>query len=902
MPLAPGSRIGPYEVLSALGSGGMGEVYRARDPRLQRDVALKTLPDAVAADPDRLARFEREAKLSAGLNHPHVATLYGLEEIGGVRALVMELVEGPTLGERMAGGRIPLEEILLIALQMSEALEAAHERGVIHRDLKPANVKLTAGGAVKVLDFGLGKALAGETSASAPGAGPVTALPTVTSDRTQAGIILGTAAYMSPEQAKGRPADRRSDIWSFGVVLYECLTGRRLFAAETVSETLASVIRDEPDFGALAPGTPPRLRALLERCLVKDPRRRLQAIGDARVELEDLLHGAGGPPGGVHETRGASAARRSLLLNVAPWGLAAAVTAGLWMAMSGAGGPSAPPGEPVRRVEIQGISVVSSSNVAISPDGSSIVSYDVTPGAPGLLRRRLDSYDVQLIQGTEAGFNPFFSPDGRTLGFFSGKRLCVVPLEGGVRRCLAAADGYATGSWGEDGTIVFQHHPAGSGEKSGLMKVPASGGTASWLTEVARAGGELEHRYPQILPGGRHVLLSVYRGLRDVDTAVVPLAGGEPKVVLPKTVRARYVPTGHLVYVDGATAVVRAVPFDLGAMAATGPPVDVVRDIYSPADSIPAFEISAEGTLLYSTGGQFGEDFSVVRVDRSGLVTPLVEELASWTQPRVSPDGRTLLLRRAEQPDCHLWLLDLERKALTRLTMDGDHHNALWVGDGAEIAFSIQRSQDRVRQLFALPSDGGGAPRSLAVMDYPAVPGSMTPDGRYLAVSHDDRRERNDIDVIDMKTGQARAFLATEHDEDHPDFSPDGRWVAYTSNETGRAEVYVRPFQGSGAKYRVSTGGGTGAVWSRDGRELFYAEGIRLMRAVIATQPRFTASTPEPVVENAQFVWERVRNYDVTSDGRSFVMIRRAGSTGRTLRVVSGWFTELRRMAPGRDR
>ena len=896
MPLSTGARLGPYEIVAPLGTGGMGEVYRARDTKLGREIAIKVLPAGVAQDAERLARFKREAQTLASLNHPNIAAIYGLEEAGGTLFLVLELVEGEDLAERLTRGAVPLDEALAIAKQIAEALEEAHERGIVHRDVKPANVKITPGGKVKVLDFGLAKALESGAYSGAGGADPAKS-PTLTSAGTVAGMILGTAAYMAPEQAKGKTVDRRADIWAFGVVLWECLTGKALFAADTVAETIGHVMTREPDPALLPRATPLALRELVARCLVRDPRHRLQAIGDARIAIEQAIARPAAEPSAAPARRGIP---RGVV--VAAAGAGAAVTLGLlalagWLQLGGSGRPTA--AATPRRTEIVGLSVVDSSSVAISPDGSEIIGYDMTPSRPQLLRRSLDSFEIQAIPGTESGFNPFFSPDGRSIGFFADQHICVLAADSSSRRCLAEAHGFAAGSWGRDGSIVYSSQPSGGAALAGLWRVPSAGGEPVRLTTVDVQQGERGHVYPQVLPDGRNVLYSIVGETRSA-IAVVPLAGGDARTILANAGRGRYVPSGHLVYWDAPRGRLSAVRFDLDRLAIAGTPVELGFDLASTGDATISFDVSDTGTLVYSIGAQFGDDFTVEIADRSGQLTTIVDERASWGQPRVSPDGKQVLLRRSAQPDCSLWLLDLERGTLSRIGLDGDNHNPLWLADGERFLVSrqVQGSQDR--QVYEQRIDGGGPPERLVTNEFAALAESVSPDGRFLAVTRDGRRDRNDILVFDRETGETRPFVATDFDEDHPAFSPDGTLLAYAASDTGRSEIYVRPFPGPGATYAISTHGGTGPVWSRDGRELFYAEGNKMMRAEIRRTPRFTASAPQRLFESAEFVWERRRNYDVLPDGSGFIMVRRGAGTPatRSLRVVLDWFTELERLAP----
>jgi len=900
MTLEVGSRLGPYEIAAKLGEGGMGEVFRARDTRLERDVAIKVLPSEFTKDSERLARFEREAKLLAQLQHPNIASIYGTEESGGVRALVLELVDGPTLAERLEQRPVPLDESLAIARQVAEALEEAHEKGIVHRDLKPQNIKASVDGKVKVLDFGLAKALDPTVSASgAPPTASPTLLnsPTLTAAGTQLGMILGTAAYMAPEQAKGKTVDRRADIWAFGVVLWEMLAGRSLFAGETVAETIGYVMTREPDLGALPPETPAALRDLVARCLVRDPRRRLQAIGDARIALEEI---SANPRGASPEPLAAPPAGLGAKLALAVAGGAALTLLALALlgrlGTGGAAGTSGDAATAPRRVEVLGISVTNSSSVAISPDGSMVVGYDTTPSRPALLRRSLDSWEVFRIPGTDSTFNPFFSPDGGSIGFFTGDEVCVLPLTSSTRRCVAPARGFASGSWGIGGTLVYSSDP-GDGEP-GLFRVALDGGEPVRLTTVDRSRGELAHVYPQVLPNGRDVLYSVV-GSEANRVAALPLAGGPERSLVDNAVRGRYVRSGHLIYFDEARGRLTAVAFDLDRLAPTGAPVELGFELESTGDGIVSYDVSDNGTLVFALGGYFGEDFTIERVDRSGRMTTLVEERASWAQPRVSPDGRFVLLRRAAQPDCSLWLYDLERRSLSRLGSEGDYHNPEWLPEGDR--FLISRQVHGERRKILVGSLGEGVdPREYVATDFGALARSVTPDERFVALTHDDRRDRNDILLADRETGAVRELLASRYDEDHPAFSPDGRLLAWASDDTGRSEVYVRPFPGPGAKIAVSTHGGTGPVWSRDGRELFYAEGSGMMRVAIERGARLVVGSPERLFERADFIWERQSNYDVLPDGSGFVMVRRGESTPTTssLRLVFDWFAELERLAP----
>ena len=915
-----GTRLGPYEITAKLGEGGMGEVYRAHDAKLERDVAIKVLPAAFAEDAERLARFEREARLLAQLHHPSIASVFGLEESGSVRALVMELVEGEDLARRLRRGALPLDDALAVASRIAEALETAHERGIVHRDLKPQNVMLTPAGEVKVLDFGLAKALEPAPASGAPGRSPtnLAASPTETSAGTRIGVILGTAAYMAPEQAKGKTVDRRADIWAFGAVLWECLTGKPLFAADSVAETISNVLTRAPDAQLLPSETPPAVRRLIERCLVRDVRQRLQAIGEARIALEEIAKRTQPEPTMVAASssgtravfwRYAAAALAGVALTIG----ALALTGSLRGRSSGAlgGDRGAGVGTAVtRRTEIIGISVAGSSGIAISPDGREIVGYDTKPGAPSLLRRSMDGFEVRPIPDTSSSFNPFFSRDGRMLGFIRNTQVCVAALDGSNQRCLGEARGFASGTFAPDGSIVYSTLANGADTVPGLWRVPSSGGDPVRVTQVDPAKGEREHGYPHVLPDGAHVIYTVFADAQR-SLAIAPLAGGPSRTLLGKAMRGYYVPTGHLLYWDEAQGQLDAIAFDLEHLEVVGRPIELGIDMSLTHDSVPGYDLSDDGTLVYSFGGMFGEDFTVERTDRRGEGTTILAEPGSWSQPRVAPDGKSVLLRRAAQPDCTLWSLDLERGSLSRLGLQGDVHSPLWMSDGERIVASVEPPRGtQGRQMYELLADGDGAPTLIAKPDFAAVARSVSPDGRYVAFARDTQEEHNDIFILDRRSGVVEPFLISDYDEDFPAFSPDGTLVAYSADDSGRREIYVRSFNGvgpglgAGAKYAISNQGGQGPVWSRDGRELFYAHGDRMMQVRIERSPRFKASVPQALFENPGFVWERTGNYDVLPDGSGFVMVRRGADTPstRTVRVVFGFLEELARLAARGDR
>jgi Tol biopolymer transport system component len=878
MTLPVGTRLGAYEILSPLGAGGMGEVYRARDGKLNRDVAIKVLPEAVAEDAERLARFQREAQVLAALNHPHIAAIYGLEKSGSVEGLVLELVEGETLAERIARGPVPVEEALAIARQIADALEAAHEKGIVHRDLKPANVKITPQGKVKVLDFGLAKALTGD--ASSP---DISHSPTLTAQATQAGVVIGTAAYMSPEQARGKSVDKRADIWAFGAVLYEMLAGRKAFEGETVSDTLAAVLKTDPDWSALPSEAPAHVRKALRRCLERDRERRLHDIADARIELEESAPAETSAPTQI----GAASSRAGRFALVAA---VAALAGGLtiWAALSLR--PLEP--NPVYRLTIPAASFNTLSQAAISPDGKWVCW--ATPGEAmsqsTLMLRALDRFEERRVAGGEAGRQPFFSPDGSAVAFFNDRGLFRVPLDGGAAQLItAAAEG--AGTWNRGGVIVFS-----GGEKNGLQRVDAGGGKPQALTTPDFSLGERAHQWPQFLPDGRTVLFTIaLQGGSAIGA--VDLASGRRHVVLTGASYGRYASTGQLLYWSPPAPTLMAAPFDAAKAEVTGPGVAVLQGLGSTAIwGSACFEVSGNGTLIYRSGGSVEASNAVVFVDRKGEVAPLIEQRSSWTQPRFSPDGDRILVRKAATPNCDLWVFDRARRTLTRLTVENDNHDGLWTPDGKRVTF-LSSGTARPQGLVWKPADGSG-PAEPILNDTRFQPASWSADGRFLALERDDPATSYDIWILPMDgPREAKAFLRTPFREDFPAFSPDGRYLAYTSNESGASEVYVRAYPGPGGRWQISSAGGTGALWSRDGRELFFSKGRTMMAVAIGTKPTFSASTPAALF-SGNFAWGRVGNYDIAPDGRHFAMVLPAmEESAPEMRVIVNWFEELKRLA-----
>ena len=885
-----GKTIAHYAVGEKLGAGGMGVVYQATDTKLGREVALKVLPEGFAKDHERMARFKREAQVLASLNHPNIAAIYGLEQEGDTHALVLELVEGPTLAERIGSGRIPVDDALDVARQIAEALEAAHEQGIIHRDLKPANVKVKDDGTVKVLDFGLAKALEDPISGE-----DIANSPTLSVAATRAGVILGTAAYMSPEQARGAKVDKRADIWSFGVVLFEMLTGERVFDGETTSDILAAVLRAEIDWDALPSGTPAAIRKVLRRCLERDRKRRLHDIADARLEIEEALAASSSTLSAMAVTGPQQPAWKQWL----PWAATGALAvAALVMGWQLARAPSASK-NPVRRFTINlpdtQILFGGNPNLAFSPDGTQLVyvALDFTDSTLKLFRRPLDQLEAEAIPGTENAVAPFFSPDGKWMGFYSpigNAKLMKVSTAGGDPIEIASQR-FAGDTWGPDDTIIYAPD-----YNTGLWRIPTSGGEPEILTEPDKEKGELGHWWPQFLPGGRAVLYTNYTPpAKNFKVEVLDLSTGERRTLIEGGYFGRYVPTGHIVYVQGETLM--AVPFDPARLEVTGSPVPVLDDV--PADTVNAtsqFAFSADGTLAYVPGRIFNAERELVWVDRRGEATPVTETRRRYAVPSLSPDGRRIAMRvGGENQD--VWIQDLARGISTRLTFEAtSESHPVWTPDGRRI---IYRSDSPAFDLYWKATDGSGPAEPLYISEFDKHPLSVSPDGRTLLYAEAHPETNRDLWLLPLEgERKPEPFLRTPFTETRARFSPDGRWVAYQSDESGRNEVYVRSFQGPARRVQVSTEGGGSPVWSRDGKELFYRLDRQMLSVSVNTRAGISVGAPRVLFEGNYHIAfaDDHPGYDVAADGR-FLMIRTPDEElPREIHIVLNWFDEIRRL------
>ncbi|MGH9861789.1 MAG: protein kinase domain-containing protein [Candidatus Acidiferrales bacterium] len=891
--MTTGAKVGPYTIVAPLGAGGMGEVYRAHDTRLGRDVALKVLPEAFARDAERMARFEREAHLLASLNHPHIAAIYGLEEADGRRYLVLELVEGETLAERVARGPLPLEDALSVCGQIAEALEAAHEKGIIHRDLKPANVKVTPQGKVKVLDFGLAKAFEGEAAQE-----DISKSPTLTSPATQLGALLGTAAYMSPEQARGRAVDRRADSWAFGCVLYELLSGRQAFSGETVSDTIASVLKTEADWSALPAATPPSVRRLLRRCLEKDPKRRLRDIADAWLQMEEALRE---PVATVTATPVALPAgpRWQQLL---PWALAGVLLV-VSLFASWQWWERGNPSRGVTRFAVtppsEHLVIAARPAVALSPDGRRFVYVADHEGVTRLYLRNLDQLEATPMPGTENASGPFFSPDGQWIGFFAAAKLKKVAVQGGGSVALCEAPDPRGATWMPDDTIIFS-----PGFTTGLFRVPANGGVPQPLTTPDASHDERTHRWPEALPGGKAVLFVIGEVnspdyYLDAQIAVQLLETGERKLLPIQGTFPRYSSTGHLLYATAAGLF--AVQFDLSRLETTATPAPVLEAVGVTTDTGAGhYGISPTGSFVYVPGSGFGEN-TLVWVDRKGAVQPLAAPPRPYEQPHLSPEGKrvAVVVGAGEVAGtANIWVLDIARGTLTRLTFEGTDRSVLWSPDGERITFNSERNGKT--GIYWKPADGSGSEEALIPPGLTAIPESWSPDGKFLAISQVEGQNLGDLWILPLEgERKPKPFLQTRFDEWGAQFSPDGRWLAYVSTESGREEVYVQPFPGPGGKWQVSTDGGLFPLWSRSGRELFYLNrSNRLISVPVATQPSFAPGTPQGLFDAPPAFTRALANgvYSPAPDGQRFLFAKAQGETTFSqMVVVLNWDDELQR-------
>jgi serine/threonine-protein kinase len=865
----------------------MGEVYRARDTELGREVAIKVLPDALARDPDRLARFKREAKVLATLNHPNIAQIYGVES----QALVMELVEGETLQ-----CPLPIKTALGYARQIAEALEAAHEKGIVHRDLKPANIMVTPVGLVKVLDFGLAKAAEKPSTAGDGGDSG-----TETLSATRAGVIVGTAAYMSPEQARGAAVDRRSDIWAFGVVLFEMLAGKRLFGGESITDIVAAVLRAEPDWSALPAETPPRIRALLRRCLERDRQQRLQAIGEARIAIDSPELEVRTPP------------RASRWW---PWTAAAAAMA---IAVTAAGGwwrasRSAPSDAPMRlRVEagsdLKLVRQLGGSFLALSPDGTLLaMTVSDANGMNRVATRRLDEDRVTALAGTEGAVSPVFSPDGQWIAFNSDRKIKKISAGGGAVVTLCDSPGMIAPSWGDDGTII-----ATLGWGTGLSRIPSSGGPPARVTELNPEKSERRHGWPQVLPGSRAVVFStehVAQTFDDADIDVVSLKTGKRTTLHHGGFFARYLPSGHLVWIHENA--LYAAPFDLDRLVLTGEPQPVLEDIRNGPDTGGDFTFSRNGLFVYNSGN--GEPLrAIFWLDGSGRTQPLHPAPGHYGFPRFSPDGRRLAFSSGDSPSHEdIWVRDLDRGTESRVTvLPGRNETPVWTPDGQSLVF--WSSNPAAPGIYWIRADGSGVAQRLTQGKIMGAPRSISPDAKRLAFTQTSTGGPVETWTAPLegeaghpRLGTAEPFLRTRFNTIAPAFSPDGRWLAYFTSEPGKYGLWVVPFPGPGGGWLVSSRGDY-PIWSRNGRELFFVANGRTIMVVDYTARGDALEFGKPRAWTRHSLLDLgsppVGTFDLAPDGKRFAVVLYADGTTDPppithLTFLLNFFEELQRRVP----
>jgi len=941
MALIAGTRLGAFEVAELLGAGGMGEVYRARDTRLNRDIAIKVLPEDVAREPERLARFRREAQLLASLNHPNIAAIYGLEEQDGLRYLVLEYVPGQTLaemvgagfkpalavdkprdeqvgpvprggtteapGERVGAGlrarprsgttrvSLPVDEALEICKQIAEALEAAHEKGIIHRDLKPANVKVTPEGKVKVLDFGLAKAMEPEGSAA-----DLSKSPTISAVASRAGVILGTAAYMSPEQARGKPVDKRTDIWAFGCVLYEMLTGRPAFGADTITDTIAAIIKNEPEWSALPAETPAAVRTLLRRCLQKVPRERLRDAGDALLELKQ--------PSSPEAVLASAAAARPRAMFWVVAALLAAIAIALVLAVVHF--REAPPEQRVVKLTLLPPEKTTFGTIAVSPDGRRVAftTRDAS-GKTQLWVRPLEALAAQPLAGTEGAYFPFWSPDSRGIGFFAEGKLKKIEASGGPPQTLCDAGNGRGGSWSRAGVIVFA--PVFN---SPLVQVPAAGGEPKPVTQMNASRQEFSHRWPQFLPDGRRFLYFNQSG--QPEHQGIYLGSLDSKEMSAKQKRRLVATDSSAAYAGPATGpgyllflrerVLLAQRFDASKLELSGEAFPVAEPVGVDALAWQSrFSVSESGVLVYDSSG--GSNRHLVWLDRSGKPLQTLGSPGTYWNLDLSPDGRRVAANRTDPQtgSGDIWLFDLARGSNPRFTFHPALEGApLWSPDGSRIAFFSSR--DGPYNLYQKATSGAGEEQLLLKTNANKWPTDWSRDGRFLLYTELDPKTRADLWLLPL-TGETKnterkpvPFLRTEFDERNARFSPDGKWMAYQSNESGRYEIYMRAFSPNqppgGGRWQVSTGGGVEPRWRRDGKELFYLAPDRKLIAVeVKAGANFEAGIPRPLFQTRVFPGRIVAaRYDVTADGQRF-LVNSEVEEGEAATVILNWPAALKK-------
>ncbi len=884
MPLANGTKLGPYETIAPLGAGGMGEVYRAKDPRLDRIVAIKVLPQHLAGTPEARQRFEREARSVSALNHPNICTLFDVGSQDGTEYLVMEYLEGETLAARLEKGALPLDQALKIGIEISDALEKAHRQGIIHRDLKPGNIMLTKSGA-KLLDFGLAKAVDSKpvSGLTVAESGPIVREPV-----TDVGVVLGTYQYMAPELIEGLDADARSDIFAFGAVLYEMAAGKRAFDGKSQASVLAAILASEPKpISSLQPASPPALDRVVKICLAKDPNERWQTAHDVKLQLQWIAEG--GSQAGLPAPVVSHGKRRERTA----WAVAAIATF-IAITLAIVFLPRAQKaGQPIQVSADLGADVTISTefsgpNAILSPDGTKLVF--VAEGSDKQRRlyiRSLDQLQATVLPGAEGASNPFFSPDGQWIAFFAEGKLKKISVQGGAPVTICDSRfALLSASWGDNGNIVLPNRTEGA-----LFKVSSAGGALVPLTTLDKQRGETSQRWPQVLRGSKVVLYTSEatntNTYDDADIVAYSVASGQAKTILHGGFHAIYLPSGYLVYMHNGTLF--AIPFDLKRLEVSGQAAAVVDNVVAnPSSGAAQFSISDTGTLVYVAGSAVDRNVSIYWMDADGKFTPLRETPGDYHDLAFSPDGKRLAMDIRDQnlKRTDIWVYDLERDTLTRLTFAGDGNSRpVWTPDGQRIVYNSYE-KGVAQNLWWIRSDGGGDPQRLTQSNNYQSPGSWSPDGKTLAFAQRNPGTGTDIMTLTVegsektgwKPGQPKPFLNTTFSETEPVFSPDGRWIAYQSNESGTNEVYVRPFPGPGGKTQISTGGGFLPRWSRNGKELYYIPSTRdkiMTVAYTAVGDSFHADKPQ--LWSSGQISDRA-SYAPNPDGKRIAVLKAPGA------------------------
>jgi len=892
MALTSGTKLGPYEIQSQLGAGGMGEVYRARDTRLDRVVAVKVLASHLSSSPELKQRMEREARAISSLNHPNICHLYDIGSQDGADFLVMEFLEGETLAERLRKGPLPLTEIYKIGIAVAEALAFAHRSGIVHRDLKPGNIMLTQGGA-KLMDFGLAKALGPRNAAVGSGAPPsFTAVATLSGPSpltplTTAGSVVGTIQYMSPEQIEGKEADARSDIFAFGAVLYEMVTGKRAFQGKSHLSTATAILEKDPDpISTIQPLAPKALEHTAQTCLAKNPEDRFQNAQDVKLQLLWLTGaGAESPPASSTPSAG------SPMKVWVAWAIAAlaVIASGLFWVLRDTGTKPS-----VARFSISApanawLDTEASPALAISPDGQ-ILAYAVRSADSAssiLYLRRMDEFEGAPVPGTEDASMPFFSPDGKWVGFVASWHLKKVLVEGGTVADITPVDSVLGATWGGDGYIYFSRF------SSGLSRVLQNGGKIETLSFPDPARKEQEHSWPEMLPDRDSILFSITRnfGASDAELAVFSIKSKTWHSILPNASNVHYLPTGHLAYVHAGTLMVA--PFDLKSLSVTGPPVQALHGVLANQDSgYGCLAVAQSGNLAYVSGPEYTAHPSthVVWVSRDGKESPASQTVGAYEDMSISPDKTMVAFTIPADPVWNIWILDLRRGNLNRLTFTGDNRDPVFSPDGRHVAYTSFR--DGHFGIYWSTVDGSSPEQRLSINQLEPFSRAFTRDGKKLIFTEYSAPGNEDSWEVAVTGDATPAPLKNFGDADEHAVSPDGKWIAYDSAETGHVEVYVQPYPATGGKWQVSSGGGTHARWSPNGKEIFFRRGDTMMSAAVQTQPHFVSDTPH-VLFTGHYLHTGI---DYETDGRRFLMLKAADQKGPTsMQVVLNWGRELKK-------